>query len=326
MLGGGLKTTPLYVLKEFIMKKIFLIILYLLCTSNLLWCQNDFFPLKVGNKWNYSYKSTEKEYLDIAFINKIIVDSGNVKYAIVDSSEQDSIIIWNMEEHDIIQRHIIDYNFTSDTTDTTYLINTTTTFQLIENLDSLHTLTSKSYYEVFTFPIKWENFGSISSMIPITRFRNDSSVSTITEFKYTIAAYSDSLVFQQNKGLVYAQAVISKGPNVPYYYKWEASLSSYITDINAETPEAPQSFSLYQNYPNPFNPETNIVFSISKMTGVTLTVYDILGRVIKVLVNDRLDSGKYNIKYRPTNISSGLLFYQLKTSDNIITKKMMYIK
>ena len=113
------------------MKKIFLIILYLLFTSNLLWCQNDFFPLKVDNKWNYSYKSIEKEYIDIAFINKIIVDSGNVKYAIVDSSEQDSIIIWNMEEHDIIQRHIIDYNFTSDTTDTTYLINTTTTFSKV---------------------------------------------------------------------------------------------------------------------------------------------------------------------------------------------------
>ncbi len=85
-------------------------------------------------------------------------------------------------------------------------------------------------------------------------------------------------------------------------------------------------FTLKQNYPNPFNPSTNISFSITKRTNVTLTVYNILGQVVNVLLNKEINPGEYKLKFAPDNLSSGIFIYQLKTSTGIISKKMIYIK
>lgn len=302
--------------------------------SNLLWSQNDFFPLNVGNQWDYAYQSIEKEYIDIAFMDKVTIDSGNVRYEVIDSIKQASTIIWTVEEHYVIQRHIADYNFSNDTTDTTYSINGTISFQLYESLDSLHTLTSDSYYEVFTFPIKWENFSGMSSKIPITRFRKDSSVSIISEYNYIIASFSDSLVFHENKGLVYAQSIISKGPNVPYYYKWKATLSSSITDIKKDVRDIPKEFTLSQNYPNPFNPSTKIKFSIPAViasevrqsVNTTLRVYDILGREVATLLNKDLSAGSYEVTFDASDLPSGIYVYTLNSGKFNQSRKMLLLK
>ncbi len=129
-----------------------------------------------------------------------------------------------------------------------------------------------------------------------------------------------------DKGLDYAQSVISHGPNTPYFYKWEASLSSFITNIEDRMSKAPQAFMLYQNYPNPFNPVTFIIFTISERTNVTLTISNALGQVITTLLDEEKTPGNYKVRFTPSNISSGLLIYQLKTSSGIINKKMLYIK
>ena len=85
-------------------------------------------------------------------------------------------------------------------------------------------------------------------------------------------------------------------------------------------------FSLDQNYPNPFNPSTYITFNLTERTGVTLIIYNLLGQVISVLMNEEKNPGEYEIKFTPNNISSGVFIYQLKTSTGVINKKMIYIK
>ena len=69
--------------------------------------------------------------------------------------------------------------------------------------------------------------------------------------------------------------------------------------------DVPKNYSLSQNYPNPFNPSTTIKFDIAKSTFVKLSVYDILGREIKTLVNERVLPGTYEVKWDPAGISSG---------------------
>ncbi|MDI6804914.1 MAG: T9SS type A sorting domain-containing protein [Bacteroidota bacterium] len=88
----------------------------------------------------------------------------------------------------------------------------------------------------------------------------------------------------------------------------------------------PQSVKLYQNYPNPFNPSTSIKYEISKRDLVTIVVYDILGREIKTLLNEIKNPGIYTINWNASNLSSGIYYYQLKTSSSTQTKKALLLK
>lgn len=88
------------------------------------------------------------------------------------------------------------------------------------------------------------------------------------------------------------------------------------------------SFSLLQNYPNPFNPATKIKFGIppGDNSVVNLTVYDVLGRQLSELVNERLNTGLYEIEWNASALPSGVYFYKITAGDYIDTKKMMLVK
>lgn len=88
----------------------------------------------------------------------------------------------------------------------------------------------------------------------------------------------------------------------------------------------PVGFTLYQNYPNPFNPETNIKFDIIKSDFVSLKVYDMQGREVAALVNEKMNAGSYGVKFNAANLSSGVYYYSLKTAGNTITNKMLLVK
>ena len=88
----------------------------------------------------------------------------------------------------------------------------------------------------------------------------------------------------------------------------------------------PNEYKLYQNYPNPFNPMTNIKYQISKAGFVILKIYDILGRQISTLINEKQTPGSYNVTFDATSLSSGVYFYKLQTDNFTDTKKMVIIK
>jgi hypothetical protein len=87
-----------------------------------------------------------------------------------------------------------------------------------------------------------------------------------------------------------------------------------------------KEFSLIQNYPNPFNPVTNIYFSLPKETFTTLKVYNILGREVETILNEKLEAGEHHVKWNAINYSSGLYYYRLISGDFIETKKMILLK
>lgn len=88
----------------------------------------------------------------------------------------------------------------------------------------------------------------------------------------------------------------------------------------------PKQFSLYQNFPNPFNPGTTISFDLPTSTQLTLTIYDILGRKIKTVVDERKEAGSYSINVDLGNLSSGVYFYHLQTDDFNATRKMVLLR
>ncbi|MCX8056515.1 MAG: T9SS type A sorting domain-containing protein [Ignavibacteria bacterium] len=89
---------------------------------------------------------------------------------------------------------------------------------------------------------------------------------------------------------------------------------------------SPNEFILYQNYPNPFNPVTSISFNLKNKSHASLKVYDVFGKLIKVLVDDLLESGNHEYKFEAIGISSGVYYYTLNTNGIQQTKKMILIK
>lgn len=101
---------------------------------------------------------------------------------------------------------------------------------------------------------------------------------------------------------------------------------SQINGIINVSNEIPGEYHLSQNYPNPFNPVTNINFSIPAAGHVKITVYDILGREITVLVNENLNAGVFKTDLDASALSSGVYFYKMETVKYSAIKKMILIK
>ena len=85
-------------------------------------------------------------------------------------------------------------------------------------------------------------------------------------------------------------------------------------------------FSLSQNYPNPFNPATFIKYSTSEYGFVTLKVYDILGTLVKTLVNNYQEPGNYKVNFDASGLSSGIYIYSININGRLLTRKMSLIK
>jgi beta-glucosidase len=88
----------------------------------------------------------------------------------------------------------------------------------------------------------------------------------------------------------------------------------------------PQDYKLENNYPNPFNPTTTIGFGIQEKKNVRLSVLNILGEEIKVLLNEEKEAGYNSIDFNGSDLPSGVYFYQLKAGSYVNTKKMLLLK
>jgi hypothetical protein len=88
----------------------------------------------------------------------------------------------------------------------------------------------------------------------------------------------------------------------------------------------PGKFTLYQNYPNPFNPLTYIDFELSIAVNVKLSVFDLLGREVVVLVNEKKPAGTFRATWDASKMPSGVFFYRLRAGESTQTKKMVIAK
>jgi len=103
-------------------------------------------------------------------------------------------------------------------------------------------------------------------------------------------------------------------------------LMSVTTDISQSQIALPENIYLAQNYPNPFNPTTIISFELPKSGNVSLTVYDLLGRVVDKPIDGILQAGRHEITWDGSDKSSGVYFYRIVTSDETLTRRMTLLK
>lgn len=114
-------------------------------------------------------------------------------------------------------------------------------------------------------------------------------------------------------------------PDNQVAYSDSVTITYLITSID-DKHNLPSEYSLSQNYPNPFNPVTSINYSLPVLSNVKLSVYDLLGRTIKELVNDVQPAGNYTINFNGINLSSGIYFNTLKAGNFYQVRKMLLLK
>lgn len=119
-------------------------------------------------------------------------------------------------------------------------------------------------------------------------------------------------------------------------YYWIADLSTsgvmrFYGPKRIETLAAPDHYALEQNYPNPFNPTTTITFSVKEEGQVNLLIFNLVGQVVRELVNDQRSAGQYSVEWDGLNENgykapSGLYFYTIQVNGFRETRKMALMK
>lgn len=99
-----------------------------------------------------------------------------------------------------------------------------------------------------------------------------------------------------------------------------------VSNENPSGEDIPQNFGLGQNYPNPFNPTTSFTYNVPQTAEVKLEVFDMLGRKVKELVNERKAAGSYTVSFDASDLSSGMYIYRLQAAETVLSKKMTLIK
>jgi hypothetical protein len=122
-----------------------------------------------------------------------------------------------------------------------------------------------------------------------------------------------------------------------YYYKISAvdfngnegefsdEVAAQITSVR-EFDTVVKTFDLKQNYPNPFNPLTTIRYALKQPENTRLVIYDALGRIVKILVNERQEAGWYEVKFDASGCTSGTYFYKLTAGSYTKIRQMILIK
>ena len=96
--------------------------------------------------------------------------------------------------------------------------------------------------------------------------------------------------------------------------------SPMVTAVDNENIEIPSVYTLEQNYPNPFNPSTQIKFSLPVISNVKIVVYNLIGEVVREIVNTELNSGVHTVQWNSEDesgkrVSSGVYFYELRANE-----------
>ena len=137
----------------------------------------------------------------------------------------------------------------------------------------------------------------------------------------TIYTFTDN-TFQENETYDYRLSDVDYDGNVKYHNLQLMGVSSS---------NFPDKFVLYPNHPNPFNPITTLEFELPKTSFVNLMIYDIIGNIVKQLVNNDLSSGRKSVQWDATNnqgqpVSAGVYLYTIQAGDFVDAKKMILLK
>lgn len=272
----------------------------------------DYYPLHIGNYWEYSYSSKTKDPKDTIpklRYKEIVGDTviSNNKYYLMVESNLISVIrrvqpiciridsvTGNVYQYD--HREFKDYK-----------------------VENLFTRIGEEIIPCINYVTDYEK--ELFNKKVIVKKRETICISSNDEYGWELAEGLGEIrrkhvdVFSygwyENNDLIYA-----KINGVEYGTRTKVE----------ESEQLPIHFNLFQNYPNPFNPITIIKYSLLERALVSLKIYDALGREISILVTEEKNPGYHQVEFKGDHLSSGIYYYSLRAGKNVQTKKLLLLK
>ena len=152
------------------------------------------------------------------------------------------------------------------------------------------------------YVIKYSAFGNGSSVV------SDSGYTSVAVTGQTLIGESTDSVNLIKAGFIYQSAKI------------------FTSVEKVESTQIPKKFRLDQNYPNPFNPSTTIQFALPKECRVCLRVFDVMGREVAKVIDEKMSPGDYRVIFEAENLPSGLYIYQIQAEEFSHAKKFTLLK
>jgi hypothetical protein len=145
-----------------------------------------------------------------------------------------------------------------------------------------------------------------AGMDPVARVAEESftEMAGVSDYYYVVVAYD----FAGNRG------------------EYSPELTPRIVTGLEAGSEIPEAYALRPNYPNPFNPSTQIEFSVPEATDVRITVFDVSGKEVDVLVDSHVGAGTYQLTWQAEHLASGVYFYRMETASYVKTQTMLLLK
>jgi hypothetical protein len=193
-------------------------------------------------------------------------------------------------------------------------------------------VTMSNIPKLFTALMDWyrdPNGGNKTKNTPTTKWNSsyDYDRKDFTYYYYTLnCAYGTSSTAYSGGDKGYPVGDLNWYPSFKALY--DAGNATAISDVNG----VPVEYTLSQNYPNPFNPTTNIVYSLPKASTVTIAIYNSIGQEIAVLINNQMQSaGQHKLTWNGRDayghaVATGVYFYQMRTNEFNVSKKMLLLK
>jgi hypothetical protein len=290
------------------------LLLILLIANPQSYAQQDsalgFFPLHTNDLWQYHYYYTDcccNYYISVYHTEHIEGDTilpNGLQYEILESSQPQSFPTRYLRV-DTVTANV--YEFSGDVSVGDHLI------------DSLRATVGSEFWGMNGGPIQCDavDTSTIAGMrTMVKRFTGGGIFYTLA---YGLGlAKVETMAFEcwawniHNQDLCYARI------NGHEY--------GTFVGVSDQQVAVPMAFTLEQNYPNPFNPSTTIKYELPTASHVSLIVYDILGRAVSMLVNERRNAGVHEVMFDGSRLSSGVYFYRIEAGSFVQTRKLLLVK
>ena len=306
------------------MKRILILILFTIFNLTNYSYSQDYFPLKIGNRfvylyeWNryWPYGSNSGSRLQVMSVTDTTTYNGKKYFYCSGISD----IVTGWVRVDTLTKSL--YKYDPSNTCPFYFYET-----LIDSLGMINPGMENYCHPYYCYGMSADSMflvGSYSLHYSKSEMKNEILMRETHRFYnklFGFKKYLTSYDWGQSGGSDYYTLKGCKINGICY-----GDTTGITTGLNNISTEIPSKYSLLQNYPNPFNPITKIQFEVPGSKFVKLVVFDILGKEVQTLVNESLQPGTYETSFDGSSLTSGVYFYRLITNEFTETKKMLLIK
>ncbi len=289
---------------------------------------------------------------DGSFPSRNVFSSLKTRYSVASLSNPLAVFFTSHDYGCYIEPHCADTSFTTGTLEYDYfgitkigpqdLPPTTRPFRLIPQQDAVTDYLVKygadngsTLWHFPSFELQFSGYPDAMSPRAEAKALFKDNESRVTGVKF-ITPSTRTAYIAFDAGALQFRSDTSLAPINDPKYKWindvgSVALSFFkehgiVASAHPSGQSIPASFSLSQNFPNPFNPTTTVEYSVASKEHVAIEVFNTLGQVVSMVVNDVRVPGVYRAEWNASHVSSGLYFYRMRAGRFVDTKKMVVIK